>query len=98
MFDEEIYRIHTRYLFAEAHRLVIPTAHFHRKESWEDGPTGARHLTLDAINELRSAIRAEKKVRREAFLMWVPAITALTGLAGAAIGLIFAWFGLESPK
>jgi hypothetical protein len=98
MLDEDVYRLHTRYLFAEAHRLVIPTAKFHEKESWEDGPTGARHLTLAAINELRAAIRTEKKVRRELLLIWVPAIAGLTGLAGALTGLVSIWFGSGSTK
>ena len=97
-FDEEVYELHTRYLFAEANRLIIPTAEFHAEEAWEEGPTGKRHLILPKINQLRALIRAEKKAGREQFLMWVPAITALTGLAGAAIGVIAAWFGFGSPK
>lgn len=96
MYDEEVYRLHTRYLFSEAHRLVISTAKFHEKESWEDGPTGARHLTLAALNELRAVIREEKKVRRELLLMWVPAIAGLTGLVGALTGLVSILFGTSA--
>jgi 5-formyltetrahydrofolate cyclo-ligase len=95
--DEDIQRAHTRYLWREAHRLFIPTPHHEDEESWEE--VGNRQvLTRKGINDLRAAIRAEKKVRREQVLMWVPAATALTGLAGAAIGVIAAWFGFGTPK
>jgi hypothetical protein len=47
--------------------------------------TQTKHvLSRAGINELRSAIRAEKKARVERFLMWAPGIT---GILGAAIGL-----------
>jgi hypothetical protein len=87
VYDEEVWQLHTRYLFAEANRLVIPTAEYHAPEAWEEGGTG-RYLTLKSLNELRAAVRAEKKFRREAWLTWVPLITALTGLCGVIVGVL----------
>jgi hypothetical protein len=86
-FDEEITRLHTRHLMTEAHRLIIPTPAWDDKESWEENEYGPRALTRKGLNDLRAAVRAEKKVRRETILMWVPVFTAATGLAGALIGL-----------
>ncbi len=95
-YDTDIYGLHTRYLLAEAHRLIVPVPSWEDGESWDEG--FSNNLTKKGINDLRAAIRAEKKVRREQVLMWVPAATALTGLAGAAIGVIAAWFGFGTAK
>lgn len=86
-FDEIIYQMHTRYLRKEARRLIVPLKNWDSKEAWEEGLTGTRHMTDEAINQLRAAIRTEKKARRESFLMWVPVIGALAGLIGVATGL-----------
>jgi hypothetical protein len=96
-YEDEIHRLHTRYLWREANRLLLPVPEIDDKEAWEE-EYGRRHLTRKGINDLRTAVRLEMKLRREAVLMWVPAITALTGLAGAAIGVLFTWFGLAPPK
>jgi hypothetical protein len=45
-------------------------------------------LTLDAINELRALVRAEKKARPEALLMWVPLVAALKGLGGIVLAVL----------
>jgi len=74
----------TRYLLREANRLIIPTPPYNDKERWEE-QWGYWHLTTKGINELRSAIRAEKKLKREAFLMWLPFFTTVTGMLGAAL-------------
>jgi hypothetical protein len=87
-YDEDIHTLHTRYLFSEAHRLILPTPDWEDKALWEDDEYAPRRLNRKGIAELRAAIRAETKVRREQFLMWIPAIGALTGLVGAAIGLV----------
>jgi hypothetical protein len=89
-YAEEIYRLHTRYLWREANRLIVPTPASDDKKAWED-VWGHRHLTHKGINDLRAAIRVEKKLRREQFLMWLPAVVALIGLAGALTGLISVW-------
>lgn len=96
VYDEDVWELHTRYLFAEANRLVIPTAEYHAPEAWEEGRTG-RYLSLKSLNELRATVRAEKKVRREAWLMWVPLITTLTGLGGVIVGVL-SLTGKAPPK
>jgi hypothetical protein len=72
------------YLISEAYRLFIPLPDWDKQDKVGSGDTVKHVLTRDAINELRSAIRAEKKARVEQFLMWVPGIV---GILGAAIGL-----------
>jgi hypothetical protein len=76
------------YLISEAYRLFIPLPDWDKQDKIRESGAGydaVKHvLTRDAINELRSAIRAEKKARAERFLMWVPGIV---GILGAAIGL-----------
>jgi hypothetical protein len=96
-YDQDIHRLHTRYLLAEANKLIVPIADWDDEESWEE-EDGRHYLTNKGINELRAAIRTEKKLRREQILMWVPAMTAFTGLAGATIGVIAAWFGFGVPS
>src|SRR3954468_1186471 len=81
-YTDEINRLHTLHLRGEANRLILPLPAFGDKTAWENR-TDDLYLTIKGINDLRAAIRAEKKQRREAILMWVPAISALTGLAGA---------------
>jgi hypothetical protein len=92
-------RIHealSNYLIAKAHRLVIPLPDRSEDNLWSvNSDTGEAVLTRQGINELRSVIRSEEKARREAILMWVPAITAVTGLLGALIGVIATWFGIK---
>jgi hypothetical protein len=71
---------------------------FSDSEMWEER-SGHYWLSTKGIYGLKLSIRAEKKAKREAILMWVPAITALTGLFGALIGVLAAWFGISlSPK
>lgn len=85
-YDEDVYRAHTDYLMTEAHRLIIPTPdYWDNKDRWEDRQIGTRYLTKKAINELRSAIRAEKKARAERFLIWIPGVV---GILGTLIGLV----------
>ena len=88
-YSEELYQLHTRYLFSEANRLVIPTGQFHGKDAWEEGPTGVRHLTIEKITELRALVRSEKKASRE---IWIPLFAGLTGIFGAMTGLLAIWF------
>jgi hypothetical protein len=97
IYTDEISRLHTIHLWGQANRLIVPIPAPGDKTAWEDR-TDDLYLTPKGINDLRAAIRAEKKQRREAVLMWVPAISALTGLAGAAIGLVAAWFGGAPAK
>jgi hypothetical protein len=73
------------YLISEAYRLFIPLPDWDKQDKAGSSDTVKYVLTRDAINELRSAIRAEKKARVERFLMWVPGIV---GILGALIGLV----------
>jgi hypothetical protein len=92
MIDEQIYLAHTNFLRSEANRLIIPIPDFSDKSRWDMSNTmGFGYLTAFGINELRTAIRAERKLRREALLMWLPAAGAVTGLIGAMTGLIAVW-------
>jgi hypothetical protein len=90
-FRNIIYSIHTDYLRSEAHRLVVPMPDQTDDTVWRraspEGKPEFEYLTAKGINDLRAAIRAEKKVRREYWLMWLPMVVAFTGLIGAATGL-----------
>jgi hypothetical protein len=80
------------YLLSKAHRLIVPVPDFENKAVWSWNADLEEHsLTSQGINELRAAIRAEEKFRKERFLMWVPAIGAVTGLVGTVTGLIAVW-------
>ena len=81
-------RIHaamSKYLVSKANRLVIPLPDWEDERFWSvNSEAGEPVLTRAGINELRSAIRAEKKAGQERFLAWVPGII---GILGAMIGL-----------
>jgi hypothetical protein len=72
------------YLISEAYRLFIPLPDWDKQDKVGGGDAVKYVLTRDAINELRSAIRAEKKARAERFLIWVPGVI---GILGTLIGL-----------
>lgn len=93
-FEDRVYGEHTRYLLRVAHRLIVPIPSYSDEENWEDSNyDGMRYLVPGAIHKLRTAIRAEQKLRRETILMWLPAIGAITGLLGVIIGLVAVWHG-----
>jgi hypothetical protein len=72
------------YLISEAYRLFIPLPDWDEQTKGGSSDPAKYVLTRDAINGLRSAIRAEKKARTDRFLIWVPGVV---GILGAAIGL-----------
>jgi hypothetical protein len=82
--SDEIRRLHSRYYFRQAARMLIPLPDSKDKELWEHEPPNRVYLTERGIVHMRSAIRAERKARLEMFLMWVPGVV---GLLGTAIGL-----------
>ena len=57
-YEDEVYRLHTRYLWREANRLMIPTPNSDNKASWQE-EYGHRHLTTKGVNKLRNAIRLD---------------------------------------
>ena len=85
-------------LVSEADELHLPRPQYGDKAKWEeDRPqmvTGYV-LTPEAMVELRTVIRKEKRERRETVEWWVKIIGGLitigTGLVGALIGLISVW-------
>jgi hypothetical protein len=83
-FQDEIRKLHSRYLWSQAARLLIPRPDLDDEEMWEHMPPNNVYLTEKGINHMRAAIRAERKGRAELFLMYVPGIV---GILGALIGL-----------
>jgi fermentation-respiration switch protein FrsA (DUF1100 family) len=98
MIDATIKGNLSRDVLAQARELYLPTPTFNDKTRWvpeeEFIHTGAQWwvLTPEAMAELNGAIRREKQARREIVDWWVKVIggfvTILTGLIGAAIGLV----------
>jgi hypothetical protein len=75
------------YLIAEADRLLIPLPDKEDKNIWEDVeryPT----LTRQGINEVRAAIRADRKARMELFVMWLPGVTGVLGTLVALVAIL----------
>lgn len=85
--DWQIKNTMTRALINEADRLFLPVPDENDPEKWEEDPaTGKRtFLSPKGIAELRTAIRQEKRERRENIQRW---IAILIGLIGALTGLI----------
>ena len=82
----------TRGLLHRARSLLVPVPSRDGGESglpyWEEGQFGTKHLSRVGIARIRAAIREEEKARREARAHWVIWVSALTGLVGAATGLL----------
>jgi hypothetical protein len=98
--DAEIKHNDSRALLDEAQKLYLPTPGPADKDKWvpkEDLNTFENWsvLTPEAMTELRAAIRKERRERREVVESWAKVvgaiITILTGLVGAAIGLVAVW-------
>ena len=87
MYNEEISIIVTQYLLKKARKHFLPIPPREDTEMWEQCNQISTQfvLTNAGITEMRSILRTESKERREAIL---PYIAALTGLIGAATGLI----------
>jgi len=78
--------------------ITIRQPQDHDTDTWEaDRPIMAVGdvLTTEAITELRTAIRKEKRERRETVESWLKIIGGfigvVTGLVGALIGLVSVW-------
>jgi hypothetical protein len=85
--QEELSRVMSARIVTEARRLFIPVPEFKTENgAWIESefPPGRRLLSIQAMSELRSAIRREKKERHEGWLLW---LAAITGLVGALTGL-----------
>jgi hypothetical protein len=102
MIMDDLNIVRTENLLHDARRLGISANAFDKdnaKEAYREGyRPGVLYLTLAAQAELRRLLRDEKKARseglREMFKdIVIPTITALTGLAGTAIGIITSLHG-----
>src|SRR5262249_31932337 len=85
-FDERVRAIHTRYLVRIAERLLVSLPP-QESPDWKKTMLGDRYLSDEAFVRGRTAIREEKKSRREEVLGWLPAIGTVTGVIGALTGL-----------
>jgi hypothetical protein len=83
-FQDEIRKLHSRYLFTQASRLLLPRPSMSDDTMWEREGPNSFYLTELGINHLRAAIRAERKARVELFLMLM---SGVVGILGALIGL-----------
>jgi len=91
-------RIASDSLIAEADKLHLPRPHQSDQDKWEEGrplTVIGDVLTPEAMVELRTAIRKEKRERRETVEWWLKIIGGIitigTGLVGALIGLVSVW-------
>ena len=84
--DAEIQHLVTQRLLRIADRNLIPRPEFKSEGgAWtQSSVTGRWHLTIEAVAELRAAIRRERKERSDNLRMW---LAAVTGLVGTLIGL-----------
>ena len=84
----------TSRLMSQARRLRVPTPHFRNRDgsesdSWYKGSqTGGWALTTLGVNSLRHDIRLEKKSRHESLAVYLPWLTAVTGVLGTITGLV----------
>ena len=84
--DAEIHHLLTQRLISLADHYLVPRPEFKSEGGdWvQSSITGRWHMTKEALAELRSAIRRERKERSESLRMW---LAAWTGLIGTLIGL-----------
>lgn len=87
--DGEIAELQTAYLIDRAERYGLLTPERAEGQSWDQtqGSMPYWHLTAEAMIKLRAEIRAEQKERWSVRLLWLPLLTALTGIIGTLIGL-----------
>lgn len=88
--QEDIDYLTTTFLRRKARRLMLPLPDSNDNQFWEEShwAGGYRKLTEKGITEVRSTIRKELKERRDAYLAFLPLITALAGLIGMITGLL----------
>lgn len=87
--DWKVRDLQSRITIEEAEDLYLPVPSHSDAAKWDSGTFqyAPPVLTPEAMGELRSAIRAEKKARRETADWWIRLFVSLTGLVGALIGL-----------
>ena len=84
----------TSRLLGQARRLRVPIPSFRNSDGsesdhWYQGSqTGGWYLTTLGVNSLRREIRLEQKDRHENMAMYLPWLTAITGIVGTVTGLV----------
>ncbi len=79
---EEVALLEMRYLCCQAYRHSVPVPD--DDPAWYTSrPAEQRILTVKGLNELKSALRAERRERVDRFRSWLPAIAA--GLSAIAV-------------
>jgi hypothetical protein len=88
--EDELNRLTSRYYVRLANRLLIPIPEFKEEGgAWmESSVRGGYYMTPSALNELRTAIRAERKARREEWTVW---LSLAVGFIGSVTGLVAVW-------
>jgi hypothetical protein len=91
--DQWLARILTVYYLRRAESLLVKVPDINdpliaRKTDWDDHPDEPYFMTELGLDTIKRSIREEEKHRREIAGFW---LTSLTGLIGAAIGLISIW-------
>jgi hypothetical protein len=91
--DQWLARILTVYYLRRAESLLVNPPDINdplmaRKTDWNDHPDEPHFMTELGLQTIKMSIREEEKHRREVAGFW---LTSLTGLIGAAIGLISVW-------
>jgi len=94
MIDEDISILVTDYLIMRANRRFVPVPSRDEDGMWEqcDVVNNRYVLTNTGISKLRTSLRLEKKERNE---MVLKILAAITGIIGAATGLLAVW--LNNP-
>ena len=90
MIDDDIESLESRLLVESARQFILPIPEFNNNGgNWiKSEITGRYRLSKDAMLEVRTLVRKERKERRAAVMMW---LAALTGLVGALSGLLSVW-------
>jgi hypothetical protein len=88
--EDELNKLMHEYLVRQANRLLVPVPPFEDKGgAWmESSLRGGWHLTPEAMHVLRAAIRAERRARREEWLMWVPLLALVVGVISSVTALV----------
>jgi hypothetical protein len=90
MAEDELARLTSAHYMRIARKLQIPIPPFQQESgAWmESSMRGGYYLTSVARHELRAAIRAERKARRDEWTIWV---SLTVGIIGSFTGLVAVW-------
>jgi hypothetical protein len=88
-FEDEIGALTTVWLTHQAAELMVPVPSRANDELWtESEMTGQKYLTPAGIAQLRSAIRHEKKERREVVTFWSSIVFTILSLLVALAAVL----------